>query len=62
MSITHFKQLDWDFSDLNSKIFLHNLCWYPSRFIPMIPAQLISALSKKDDLVLDPFGGLELSF
>lgn len=57
MTIAHFKQLDWDFPEQNSRKFLHNLCWYPSRFIPMIPAQLIAALSEPNDSVLDPFGG-----
>ncbi|MCW8889350.1 MAG: DNA methyltransferase [Sedimenticola sp.] len=57
MSLAHFKLLDWDFPEQNSNIFLHNLCWYPSRFIPMIPAQLITALSKPGDTVLDPFCG-----
>lgn len=57
MGVAHFKQLDWDFQDSNSKEFIHNLCWYPSRFIPMIPAQLISALSHPGELVFDPFGG-----
>lgn len=57
MNLSHFRQLDWDFPGQNSKVFLHNLCWYPSRFIPIIPAQLINALSKTGDTVLDPFGG-----
>jgi methylase of polypeptide subunit release factors len=57
MNVAHFKQLDWDFREQNSRKFLHNLCWYPSRFIPMIPAQIITALSQPDDVVLDPFCG-----
>ncbi len=57
MNIAHFKQLDWNFREQNSRKFLHNLCWYPSRFIPMIPAQLIATLSRPGDMVIDPFCG-----
>ena len=49
--------MDWDFKSETSRSFIHDLCWYPSRFIPMIPAQLISSLSSKNDTVLDPFCG-----
>lgn len=55
--ISHFKILDWDFNREDSRIFIHNFCWYPSRFIPIIPAYLIQALSKPSDTVLDPFCG-----
>ena len=57
LNASHFQLLDWDFRDQNSRTFLHNLCWYPSRFIPMIPAQLISSLSSPGDTILDPFSG-----
>ena len=55
--ISHFSLIDWDFQLEDSRSFLHDLCWYPSRFIPVIPAQLIAALSKPYDVVLDPFCG-----
>lgn len=57
MNISHFRQLDWDFPEQNSRKFLHNMCWYPSRFIPMIPAQLIASLSRPGDTIFDPFCG-----
>lgn len=50
--------LDWDFRDISTKeIFPHNICWYPSRYIPQIPAMLINELSQEGDRVLDPFCG-----
>jgi DNA modification methylase len=55
--ISHFKILDWDFSDEDSVMYIHNFCWYPSRFIPIIPAYLIQALSKPGETVFDPFCG-----
>lgn len=55
--ISHFKILDWDFSDEDSVMYIHNFCWYPSRFIPIIPAYLIQALSKSGETVFDPFCG-----
>ncbi len=49
---------DWDFKDLNTKeMFPHNLSWYPSRYIPQIPAMLINEFSKEGDSVMDPFCG-----
>ncbi len=56
--ISHFNLLDWNFQKEDSRVYLHNFCWYPSRFIPIIPAHLINALSKKNDVVLDPFCGV----
>lgn len=50
--------MDWDFREESTKSYYpHNLCWYPSRFLPQIPAQFISALSSEGDLVYDPFCG-----
>jgi hypothetical protein len=50
--------LDWDFKGVSTKdLFPHNISWYPSRYIPQIPAMLINELSKEGDLVLDPFCG-----
>ena len=54
---SHFGLIDWDFRFETSRTFVHDICWYPSRFIPIIPAQLISALSSPGDTVLDPFCG-----
>lgn len=54
---SHFSLIDWDFKTEDSRAFLHNFCWYPARFIPIIPAHLIQALSHPNDTVLDPFCG-----
>lgn len=35
----------------------HNFHPYPAKYIPQIPAQLIKALSRKGDWILDPFCG-----
>lgn len=56
--ISHFSVLDWNFAKEDSRHFLHNFCWYPSRFIPIIPAHLLLALSKDNETVLDPFCGV----
>ncbi len=56
-NISHLKLIDWDFHKEDSRIFLHNFCWYPARFIPIIPAYLIEALSDENDVILDPFCG-----
>lgn len=50
--------MDWDFRGESTRTYYpHNLCWYPSRFVPQIPGQFIAALSKKGDTVYDPFCG-----
>lgn len=50
--------MDWDLREESTKAYYpHNICWYPSRFLPQIPAQFISALSAKGDVVYDPFCG-----
>lgn len=55
--ISHFNLIDWDFKGEDSKSFVHNFCWYPSRFIPIIPSHLIQSLSHKGDTILDPYCG-----
>ncbi len=55
--ISHFGLIDWDFRSEDSRSFIHNFCWYPSRFIPIIPAYIVRALSKDGDTVLDPYCG-----
>jgi DNA modification methylase len=55
-----FKELnsmDWDFKDSDTSFLTHDIHQYPAKFIPQIPAQLISRLSLRGDIVLDPFGG-----
>lgn len=51
-------RVDWDFpgaTTLGSTV--HSLHRFPGNFIPQIPSYLIQLLSKKNDLVLDPFCG-----
>lgn len=51
-------RVDWNFPrarTLNSTV--HSLHRFPGNFIPQIPSYLIQLLSKKGDVVLDPFCG-----
>ena len=51
-------RIDWDFPSAGTRTTsLHAAHTFPGNFIPQIPARLIAALSKKGDLVLDPFCG-----
>lgn len=49
--------LDWEFKDDDTSYLTHDIHPYPAKFIPQIPAQLISYLSLRGDMILDPFGG-----
>jgi DNA modification methylase len=56
--ISSLNRVDWDFpgaTTLQSTV--HSLHRFPGNFIPQIPSYLIRLLSKKGDLVLDPFCG-----
>lgn len=48
---------DWSFEDADTGYLTHDIHPYPAKFIPQIPAHLISKLSTPGELVLDPFGG-----
>lgn len=48
---------DWAFTDDDTRYLTHDIHPYPAKFIPQIPAHLISRLSLPGDLVCDPFGG-----
>lgn len=48
---------DWAFKDDDTRYLTHDLHPYPAKFIPQIPANLISSLSIRGDVVFDPFGG-----
>jgi DNA modification methylase len=50
-------EVDWSFETANTEYLGHDLHPYPAKFIPQIPANLISALSLPGELVWDPFGG-----
>ncbi|MEE4670812.1 DNA methyltransferase [Pseudomonas alliivorans] len=51
------ENIDWDFSEhlLGSSKAIH---WYPGTFPSELPGTLIQALSVRDDLIFDPYGGI----
>ena len=51
------KQIDWDFTNDDTRFLGHDLHPYPAKFIPQIPGTIISLLSSRGELVFDPFGG-----
>lgn len=51
------QKLDWSFVDDETGFLAHDIHPYPAKFIPQIPGTLISKLSARGELVLDPFGG-----
>jgi DNA modification methylase len=56
-AFNELSSLDWSFENENTSFLTHDIHTYPAKFIPQIPAQLISRLSMHGDLILDPFGG-----
>ncbi len=57
VALTHLKNLDWGFTDDDTRFLGHDLHPYPAKFIPQLPGTFISLLSSRGDLVFDPFGG-----
>ncbi|WP_051968680.1 DNA methyltransferase [Sinorhizobium meliloti] len=55
--LNRLKQQDWAFTSDDTRYLTHDLHPYPAKFIPQIPAHLISTLSLPGEVVLDPFGG-----
>jgi len=51
------RKLDWSFADDRTGFLAHDIHPYPAKFIPQIPGTLISRISARGELVLDPFGG-----
>src|SRR6266516_4635242 len=49
--------LDWSFTAARSDELTHGLHPYPAKFIPSLPRQAIAALSRRGELILDPFSG-----
>ena len=49
-------EVDWAFRNLSNEG-VHSFHWYPATFLSAIPGTLIPLLSKKTDIVLDPFCG-----
>lgn len=53
-----YDTLSFDFDSFKDKNYLtHNYHPYPAKYVPQIPKEIILRLSKKGDLVLDPFCG-----
>ncbi|MEQ9398769.1 MAG: DNA methyltransferase [Longimicrobiales bacterium] len=55
--VASLQDVDWAFSSADTTYLSHDIHPYPAKFIPQIPAALIRRLSRRGDLVLDPFGG-----
>lgn len=56
-AIGHLRELDWGFTDEDTRFLGHDLHPYPAKFIPQLPGTFISKLSSRGELVFDPFGG-----
>jgi DNA modification methylase len=50
-------EIDWNFTKDDTSYLGHDLHPYPAKFVPQIPANLISALTLRGERVWDPFGG-----
>lgn len=55
--LCRIKTQDWSFTKDDTRYLTHDLHPYPAKFIPQIPAHLITELSLPGDVVFDPFGG-----
>ena len=55
--LSHLKQVDWSFTNDDTRFLGHDLHPYPAKFIPQLPGTTISLLSSRGELVFDPFGG-----
>ncbi|MGB8933528.1 MAG: DNA methyltransferase [Candidatus Nitrosopolaris sp.] len=55
--IKHLCALDWELVTADTDYYTHGYHPYSAKYIPQIPNRLISAFSKKDDLILDNFVG-----
>ncbi|MBN1425887.1 restriction endonuclease [Candidatus Fermentibacteria bacterium] len=55
--VRDLRRIDWAFTEDDTDFLTHDLHPYPAKFIPQIPGHLIARLSRRGELVLDPFGG-----
>jgi DNA modification methylase len=55
--LRRLEERDWSFTKDDTRYLTHDLHPYPAKFIPQIPAHLITELSLPGDVVFDPFGG-----
>lgn len=51
------ENMDWELAEADTRYGTHSFHPYSAKYIPQIPYYLISILSKKGDIVLDPFLG-----
>lgn len=56
-ALRSLESIDWAFAEEETLYLGHDLHPYPAKFIPQIPGHLISLLTQRGELVLDPFGG-----
>ena len=56
-AISYLKNVNWAFTEDDTRFLAHDLHPYPAKFIPQLPGTLISLLSSRGELVFDPFGG-----
>ncbi|NTU50251.1 MAG: site-specific DNA-methyltransferase [Desulfobulbaceae bacterium] len=56
-TLSRLKEVDWSFTDDDTRFLGHDLHPYPAKFIPQLPGTIISLLSGRGELVFDPFGG-----
>jgi len=56
-SRSRLTEIDWDFTGDYSESPFSAVHWHPGRFASQIPAALISSLTGRGDLVIDPFVG-----
>lgn len=55
--VEKLSEIDWSFTNEDTRYLSHDLHPYPAKFIPQIPANLVRALSLRGEVVWDPFGG-----
>ena len=55
--IQELSAVDWSFTSDDTGFLTHDLHPYPTKYIPQIPGNIISRLSHRGELILDPFGG-----
>jgi len=55
--LTELQGIDWDFVGERTADSALSFHWYPARFVPQIPSNLIGYFTEKGDTVLDPFCG-----
>ena len=51
------KNVDWDFTESDTKYATHGFHTYPAMMVPQIASQLISEFGKKKKLIYDPYCG-----